>query len=164
MPRRATAWARRRSSRWSRWWRLSRRGWRPSRCSASRRATTSCCAGSTPGWPAWGLPRQRPSAPADRLLLGRRGWRPDRENPFKPRPERPERSPKDGPCHIDPARAPMSAPTASGRAILDEDQLGRTLRRIAHEIVEKHADLDRLALVGIYTRGALLAERLRDLI
>jgi len=58
----------------------------------------------------------------------------------------------------------MSAPTASGRAILDEDQLGRTLRRIAHEIVEKHADLDRLALVGIYTRGALLAERLRELI
>ena len=58
----------------------------------------------------------------------------------------------------------MSAPVASGRVILDEDQLARTLRRIAHEIVEKHADLDRLALVGIYTRGALLAERLRDLI
>ena len=58
----------------------------------------------------------------------------------------------------------MSAPVASGRVILDEDQLGRTLRRIAHEIVEKHADLDRLALVGIYTRGALLAERLHDLI
>ena len=58
----------------------------------------------------------------------------------------------------------MSAPVASGRVILDEDQLARTLRRIAHEIVEKHADLDRLALVGIYTRGALLAERLHDLI
>src|SRR3954454_7323646 len=58
----------------------------------------------------------------------------------------------------------MSAPVASGRVILDEDQLGRTLRRVAHEIVEKHADLDQLALVGIYTRGALLAERLRDLI
>jgi pyrimidine operon attenuation protein/uracil phosphoribosyltransferase len=58
----------------------------------------------------------------------------------------------------------MSAPVASGRVILDDDQLGRTLRRIAHEIVEKHADLDQLALVGIYTRGALLAERLRDLI
>jgi len=58
----------------------------------------------------------------------------------------------------------MSAPVASGRVILDEDQLGRTLRRVAHEIVEKHADLDQLALVGIYTRGALLAERLHDLI
>ena len=58
----------------------------------------------------------------------------------------------------------MSAPVASGRVILDEDQLGRTLRRVAHEIVEKHADLDQLALVGIYTRGAVLAERLRDLI
>jgi pyrimidine operon attenuation protein/uracil phosphoribosyltransferase len=48
--------------------------------------------------------------------------------------------------------------------ILDEDQLARTLRRIAHEIVEKHADLEHVALVGIYTRGAVLAERLRDLI
>jgi pyrimidine operon attenuation protein / uracil phosphoribosyltransferase len=58
----------------------------------------------------------------------------------------------------------MSAPVASGRVILDDDQLARTLRRIAHEIVEKHADLDSVALVGIYTRGAVLAERLRDLI
>jgi pyrimidine operon attenuation protein / uracil phosphoribosyltransferase len=58
----------------------------------------------------------------------------------------------------------MSAPVASGRVILDEDQLARTLRRIAHEIVEKHADLEEVALVGIYTRGAVLAERLRDLI
>jgi pyrimidine operon attenuation protein / uracil phosphoribosyltransferase len=48
--------------------------------------------------------------------------------------------------------------------ILDEDQLARTLRRIAHEIVEKHADLEHVALIGIYTRGAVLAERLRDLI
>ena len=58
----------------------------------------------------------------------------------------------------------MSAPAASSRVILDDDQLSRTLRRVAHEIVEKHADLDQLALVGIYTRGAVLAERLRDLI
>jgi pyrimidine operon attenuation protein/uracil phosphoribosyltransferase len=40
----------------------------------------------------------------------------------------------------------------------------RTLRRIAHEIVEKHPDLERLALVGIYTRGVTIAERLGDLI
>ena len=58
----------------------------------------------------------------------------------------------------------MSAHLATGRVILDDEQVGRTLRRIAHELVEKHADLDQLALVGIYTRGALLAERLRDLI
>jgi pyrimidine operon attenuation protein/uracil phosphoribosyltransferase len=58
----------------------------------------------------------------------------------------------------------VSAPAASGRALLDEADIQRTLRRIAHEIVEKHADLDRLVLVGIYTRGVTLAERLRDLI
>ncbi|HVG88051.1 MAG: bifunctional pyr operon transcriptional regulator/uracil phosphoribosyltransferase PyrR [Gaiellales bacterium] len=58
----------------------------------------------------------------------------------------------------------MSAPTAAGRVLLDDEQLQRTLRRIAHEIVEKHPDLDDLVLVGIYTRGATLAQRLRELI
>jgi pyrimidine operon attenuation protein / uracil phosphoribosyltransferase len=58
----------------------------------------------------------------------------------------------------------VSAPVASGRLLLDENDLQRTLRRIAHEIVEKHPDLDRLALVGIYTRGVTIAERLRTLI
>jgi pyrimidine operon attenuation protein/uracil phosphoribosyltransferase len=58
----------------------------------------------------------------------------------------------------------MSAPTAEGRLLLDDEQLQRTLRRIAHEIVEKHPDLDDLVLVGIYTRGATLAQRLRELI
>jgi pyrimidine operon attenuation protein/uracil phosphoribosyltransferase len=58
----------------------------------------------------------------------------------------------------------MSAPAASGRVLLDEADIARTLRRIAHEIVEKHPDLDRLVLVGIYTRGVTIAERLRELI
>jgi pyrimidine operon attenuation protein/uracil phosphoribosyltransferase len=58
----------------------------------------------------------------------------------------------------------VSAPVASGRILLDENDLQRTLRRIAHEIVEKHPDLDRLALVGIYTRGVTIAERLQALI
>jgi pyrimidine operon attenuation protein/uracil phosphoribosyltransferase len=58
----------------------------------------------------------------------------------------------------------VSAPSASGHVILDGDQLARTLRRMAHEVVEKHADLDRLALVGIYTRGVVLADRLHELI
>ena len=64
----------------------------------------------------------------------------------------------------DAAHSRVSVPEIAGRVLLDEADLQRTLRRIAHEIVEKHADLDRLALVGIYTRGALLAERLRELI
>jgi pyrimidine operon attenuation protein/uracil phosphoribosyltransferase len=54
--------------------------------------------------------------------------------------------------------------TATERVLLDEESLQRTLRRIAHEIVEKHPDLTALALVGIYTRGATLAQRLRELI
>jgi pyrimidine operon attenuation protein / uracil phosphoribosyltransferase len=58
----------------------------------------------------------------------------------------------------------MSAPTAAGRVLLDQEQLQRTLRRMAHEIVEKHPNLDDLVLVGIYTRGATLAQRLRALI
>jgi pyrimidine operon attenuation protein/uracil phosphoribosyltransferase len=58
----------------------------------------------------------------------------------------------------------VSAPAASGRVLLDEGDLQRTLRRIAHEIVEKHPDLDRLVLVGIYTRGVTIAERLCGLI
>jgi pyrimidine operon attenuation protein/uracil phosphoribosyltransferase len=58
----------------------------------------------------------------------------------------------------------MSASTTEARVLLDEDHLQRTLRRIAHEIVEKHDDLEQLALVGIYTRGVVLAQRLRELI
>ncbi|HET6848010.1 MAG TPA: bifunctional pyr operon transcriptional regulator/uracil phosphoribosyltransferase PyrR [Gaiellales bacterium] len=58
----------------------------------------------------------------------------------------------------------MSASETTGRVLLDEADLQRTLRRIAHEIVEKHPDLDDLALVGIHTRGVHLAERLADLV
>jgi pyrimidine operon attenuation protein / uracil phosphoribosyltransferase len=50
------------------------------------------------------------------------------------------------------------------RELLGSDQIQRTVRRIAHEIVEKHDDLTSVALIGIHTRGVPLAERLRDLI
>jgi pyrimidine operon attenuation protein / uracil phosphoribosyltransferase len=58
----------------------------------------------------------------------------------------------------------VSAPQTTGRVLLDEADLQRTLRRIAHEIVEKHPDLDDLALVGIHTRGVYLADRLAGLV
>jgi pyrimidine operon attenuation protein/uracil phosphoribosyltransferase len=45
-------------------------------------------------------------------------------------------------------------------AVLQRDDLRRTLRRIAHEIAEKNPDPAALAIVGIHTRGALLARRL----
>jgi len=60
-------------------------------------------------------------------------------------------------------RQPAHAP-AGERVLLDADALERTLHRIAHEIIEGNPDLDRVALVGIHTRGVPLAQRLRRLI
>lgn len=48
----------------------------------------------------------------------------------------------------------------SGKVLVDSDQVRRTVARIAHEIVERHHDPSRLALVGIHTRGVPLARRL----
>ncbi len=48
--------------------------------------------------------------------------------------------------------------------LLDDGALARTLSRIAHELIERNADLEQLALVGIHTRGVPLAARLRDLV
>jgi pyrimidine operon attenuation protein/uracil phosphoribosyltransferase len=49
------------------------------------------------------------------------------------------------------------------KVVLDEDDIRRTLVRIAHEIVEKNSDGD-VALVGIHRRGAHLATRLHRLV
>ena len=46
--------------------------------------------------------------------------------------------------------------------IMDTEQLDKTLTRIAHEIIEKNKDIERIAIVGIRTRGAFLAERLAN--
>jgi pyrimidine operon attenuation protein/uracil phosphoribosyltransferase len=50
------------------------------------------------------------------------------------------------------------------RILLDEEQVGRTLSRIAHEIIERNDDLESVALVGVHTRGVPLAQRLRRLV
>jgi pyrimidine operon attenuation protein/uracil phosphoribosyltransferase len=50
----------------------------------------------------------------------------------------------------------------SGSMILAEDQIGRCLRRIAHEIVERNGGVEGIALAGIRTRGVPLAERLAE--
>jgi pyrimidine operon attenuation protein / uracil phosphoribosyltransferase len=52
----------------------------------------------------------------------------------------------------------------SEKLVLEHDDLRRTLKRIAHEIVEKNPDSSALAIVGIHTRGALLARRLHALL
>ena len=46
--------------------------------------------------------------------------------------------------------------------VMDADRMGRTLTRIAHEILERNAapgGVDELALVGIRTRGVPIAKR-----
>ena len=60
----------------------------------------------------------------------------------------------------------MSAQAAAveGKTLLDAQAIGRTLSRIAHEIIERNADLADVVLVGIHTRGVPLAHRLRRLI
>ena len=50
------------------------------------------------------------------------------------------------------------------KVVLDSEDMRRTLTRIAHEIVEKGGEPEQLALVGIHTRGAVLAARLRELL
>ena len=46
------------------------------------------------------------------------------------------------------------------KQLVDPDQFRRTIARIAHEIVERHADPAEIALVGIRTRGVPIAARL----
>ncbi len=55
-------------------------------------------------------------------------------------------------------------PPLSAAPLLDAAALGRTLERIAREILERHADPSRLALIGIPSRGVELARRLGTVI
>jgi len=48
--------------------------------------------------------------------------------------------------------------------VLDADRIGRTLTRIAHEIVERNRGVEDLAFVGIRRRGVPLARRLAALV
>jgi pyrimidine operon attenuation protein/uracil phosphoribosyltransferase len=51
--------------------------------------------------------------------------------------------------------------------VMDAERVGRSLARIAHEILERHAaplTIDELALVGIRTRGVPIAKRLAQII
>src|SRR3954449_8003767 len=50
------------------------------------------------------------------------------------------------------------------KVVLDRDDIRRTLVRIAHEVVERNAEPDRLVIVGIHPRGAILAARLKRLV
>jgi len=52
----------------------------------------------------------------------------------------------------------------AAKVLLDAAAVERTLSRIAHELIERNAELGSLALVGIHTRGVPLADRLRTLV
>jgi pyrimidine operon attenuation protein / uracil phosphoribosyltransferase len=55
---------------------------------------------------------------------------------------------------------------ATARLLLDGEAISKALSRIAHEIIERNDEggLERVALVGIQSRGAPLASRLRRLV
>lgn len=44
--------------------------------------------------------------------------------------------------------------------VMDADQISRSVTRIAHEIVERNGGTQKLAVVGIRTRGEFLAQRI----
>ena len=48
--------------------------------------------------------------------------------------------------------------------VLDKENMGRAITRIAHEILEKNKGTERLCFVGIRNRGVYLAQRLADCI
>jgi pyrimidine operon attenuation protein/uracil phosphoribosyltransferase len=54
----------------------------------------------------------------------------------------------------------MSNPTK----IMDADAVHRALMRVSHEILEKNKGIENLCLIGIRTRGVVLAERLKQYI
>lgn len=55
---------------------------------------------------------------------------------------------------------PSTPPAPGAVVVLDAPAIERILRRIAHEIIEGNPDLDRLALVGIPSRGVEMARRI----
>ncbi len=50
------------------------------------------------------------------------------------------------------------------RSVMTGSDMGRALRRIAHEIIESNRGVDDLVVVGIRTRGGPIAERLAALL
>jgi pyrimidine operon attenuation protein/uracil phosphoribosyltransferase len=44
--------------------------------------------------------------------------------------------------------------------VMDEASLSRTIKRMAHEIIERNRGVEDMAVIGIRTRGAVLAERI----
>ena len=56
--------------------------------------------------------------------------------------------------------ADTTAPSGSGRTVLDARDISRALTRIAHEILERNKGAQDLVLLGIPSRGVPLARRI----
>lgn len=56
--------------------------------------------------------------------------------------------------------SPTGAPPSGATLILDQAAVERCVKRIAHEIIERHPDLTKVALIGIPSRGTEFAQRL----
>ena len=54
----------------------------------------------------------------------------------------------------------MPAVVREKKQLMSASEIDRTLVRLAHEVLEKTEDLDKLAFVGIRRRGVPLAQRL----
>src|SRR5204863_301101 len=61
---------------------------------------------------------------------------------------------------VEPAQV-MGLPRAGNKVVLDGPDIARTIVRIAHQIVEQTEGRE-IAIVGIHTRGAVLARRLAE--
>jgi pyrimidine operon attenuation protein/uracil phosphoribosyltransferase len=60
--------------------------------------------------------------------------------------------------------ASTSSSSSTTAPVLDAAAIGRGLRRIAHEIIERNPDLGSVGLAGIPSRGVEIARRLADII
>jgi len=64
------------------------------------------------------------------------------------------------PDHSDASPQSATPPAPSAVLLLDAAGIDRILRRIAHEIIERNPEVERLALVGIPSRGVEVARRI----
>ncbi len=54
----------------------------------------------------------------------------------------------------------QNPPSPTARLLLDAAAIERALKRIAHEIIERNPEPNRLAIVGVPSRGVVVSERL----
>lgn len=56
----------------------------------------------------------------------------------------------------------VARPQPAGAQVMDAEAVGRAVRRIAHEILERHRGVDDVVVIGVHTGGAVLASILAE--